>query len=89
MIHRLYAIFDTKAESWLPPFMSQNGNTAVRTIRDLVADYNHPFGKHPGDYALFLVGEWNDQNCQYTIEPQPVHLHNLIELVPSVDMSTV
>lgn len=80
MQHRIFAIFDSKAEAWLPPFMSQNEATALRQIANLTVDSGHPFGSNPEDFAMFDIGSWDDANCRYELEPAPRHLANLVEL---------
>lgn len=87
MLHRVYAIRDAKAEAWLPPFMSTNDAVCARTISNLVADGSHPFGQNPGDYALFYLGQWDDNSCKYELESAPVHVCNLVELISGVDSS--
>ena len=40
---------------------------AVRTFADMANDSNHNIGKHPEDYTLYHIGEWDDNTC--IIEP--------------------
>lgn len=60
MKHSLFAIFDSKAKAFLPPFMLPNSEMAVRAFSDCVNDPAHQFARHPADYTLFKVGEFDD-----------------------------
>jgi len=60
MIQFIYAIHDNKANAYLPPFFLHNHNMARRTFGDCIQDPEHAFGKHPDDYSLWELGEFND-----------------------------
>lgn len=60
MIHKVFAIFDTKAKSFLPPFYLPEQGMAVRAFADGINDVTHQFGKHPEDYALFQLAAFDD-----------------------------
>lgn len=62
MITRLYAIYDRKAVVYHQPFYAITDAVAVRTVSDVVADPNAPFGRHPNDYVVYMVGTYDDQN---------------------------
>lgn len=53
------SVYDSKAEAWLPPMHFQSKGQAWRSFSDEVNRADSEFGKHPEDYALFVVGEWN------------------------------
>lgn len=81
MLLRAYSIFDNKALTYHQPFFAATDAAAVRMLRDLVDDSNTSVGRHPGDYALFLVGEWNDQNGQFSALVPSLHVTDAIALV--------
>ena len=60
MIHKIYAVYDSKGESYTPPFFDHAEGRAIRTFADCCNDTNHQFGKHPEDYTLFNLGEYDD-----------------------------
>ena len=51
---------------------------AIRTFTDALLDTEHPFGKHPQDYTLFMVGTYNDQTGK-TDSITPISLGNGVE----------
>lgn len=83
MKHNLYSIYDVKADAYLPPFTLHQDGMAVRAFRDCCNDDTHNFGKNPGDYTLFKLGEFDDQSGLVTsgINGAPLKLHCGIELL--------
>lgn len=80
MLLRAYSIFDNKAVQYHPPFYQSTDAAAIRSVRDLVDNPETSVGRHPADYTLFLVGEWDDQSG--TFRPWPVvHVCDAIALV--------
>ena len=60
MIHKIYAVFNSKSEAYSLPFYYQHEGQATRTFSDWVNDSNTPYGKHPEDYTLFAIGEYDE-----------------------------
>ena len=60
MKHEIFAIFDSKAHAYLPPFIMHQKAMAIRVFSDCINDQGHQFGKNPGDYTLFHIGEFDD-----------------------------
>ncbi len=60
MIHKIFTFYDEKAEAYLPVFMMHAPAMARRTFSDMVNDLGHQFGKHPEDYTLYEIGEFDD-----------------------------
>ena len=61
MIQFIYTIHDSKALAFLPPFYLHNKNMAQRSFGDAVNDIETQFNKHPEDYSLWEIGEFDDQ----------------------------
>ena len=80
MISNIYTIYDVKAEAYLTPFFLQNEAILKRTIMDTLSDDNHMFGKHPEDYIMYYVGEYDDQTGQIVSPETPTVLWKLIDL---------
>jgi hypothetical protein len=56
-----YAVFDTKAEMYSQPFLEVKDGTAIRAVQDLVINQkDHAFAKHPSDFSLHRLGEFDD-----------------------------
>jgi len=66
MIHNIYAVYDSKAETYTPPYFQHKEAMALRTFSDCANDIGHTFGKHPEDYTLFDLGQYDDQTGSIT-----------------------
>ena len=67
MKHKVFAIHDSKAGAFLPPFILPRVEIAIRTFQDCIAATDHQFSKHPEDYNLFTLGEWSDDSGMYDV----------------------
>lgn len=77
MITKLYSVFDFKTAVFGRPFTDQSDNSAIRNFADAVNDSSNPnnlWHKHPEDFSLFLVGDFDDENGELI----PIHPKNLI-----------
>lgn len=80
MIQQLYTVYDEKADAFLPPFFVPTHGLALRAFKDCVNSKDHQFGKHPADYSLFYLGDWDDDTCEFTIVPRKA-LGNGVEFI--------
>lgn len=78
---KIFAVYDTKAEAYARPFFDQSRGSALRSFADIANDSTHPIGKHPGDYTLFEIGEYNDQNGEIKNNDANVALGAAIEFL--------
>lgn len=60
MIVGIFSIYDVKAEVYLQPFFAANAAVAERIMTDEVRNPNSVFSRHPRDFQLFKVGDFND-----------------------------
>lgn len=65
----LCSVFDAKAEAFMQPVFVQAKGQAIRSFSDAINDASTNFGKHPEDYTLFVVGEWDELDG--TLYPAP------------------
>lgn len=56
---KIFSVKDKMAEAFLPPFFLPEIGQATRSFYDCVNDKNHEFGKHPEDYDLYIIGEFD------------------------------
>ncbi|UDN67594.1 nonstructural protein [robinz microvirus RP_62] len=81
MVLHGYSVFDTKALVYSPPFFQSAHGAAIRMFMDLANDVNTTIGRHPADYILFHVCQFDDQTGLSTaIEPR-AHLADAISLL--------
>lgn len=55
-----YAIYDTKAEFFQRPFFAQTDGLALRAVVDEGLRRGSELSKHPSDYIVFAIGEFDD-----------------------------
>lgn len=84
MILRAYSIFDRKALSYHPPYYAGTDGQAVRTLSDVVADTNSMLSRHPNDFVLFHVGDFDDQKGSFKPVSPIVHIIDAIALVAAM-----
>lgn len=81
MVKYICSIFDVKAEAWLVPMFFQGKGQAVRSFNDAVNDPGTEFGKHPEDYTLFLLGEFDERSGYISVRDAPEPLVVGVNLV--------
>lgn len=60
MLMRVVAVRDSKTEAFGQPFFCVTKGYAVRSFADEVQRSGSEFGKHPEDFALFYIGDFDD-----------------------------
>jgi hypothetical protein len=67
-----YAVFDRKAEMYSQPFLEIKDGTAIRAVQDIVINNkDHAFAKHPSDFSLFRLGDFDDETGIINGEEKP------------------
>lgn len=61
MLKTICSIHDTKAQVWITPMFFQSAAQAVRSFGDVVNERGTEFNKHPEDYILFKLGEFDER----------------------------
>jgi hypothetical protein len=64
---KIYAVMDTKAEAFMNPFYVRTLGEAIRSFTDESNKQESPFFKHPEDFNLFELGDFD----QFTGVLQP------------------
>lgn len=76
---KIFTVFDSKVEAFLRPFFMQSKGEALRAFADTVNDKNTQLNRHPEDYTLFELGEYDDSNATFKILDAKISLGNAIE----------
>lgn len=76
----MYSVYDTKISAYMVPFAARQDGEALRMFQQAVTDPGHQFFPHAGDYTLFYIGEWDDENATYEQSVAPINLGNGLEL---------
>lgn len=68
MKHVICSIYDSAIEAYMRPFTAQAEGQAVRMFEDEVLRNDSEISKHPTDYSLFIIGEFDDHSGKLTTE---------------------
>lgn len=66
MITKIFSVFDRASKTYSHPFYLLREEQAIRAFTDAINSPSHEFGKHPADYALFYMGEFDDLTGKHT-----------------------
>lgn len=75
---KLFAIRDIKAEGFNIPFCQPTFGLAERMFKDAVKDQENQLSKHPEDFALYHVGEFDNKTGTITALDVPQHVCDAI-----------
>ena len=79
MIYKVFTVFDSKVDVFLPPFFCRTSGEAARIVMDLCSDKTHNFYKYRSEYVLFELGSYDDSLGMMIPLTAPVPLHLLTE----------
>lgn len=68
---KIFSVYDSKAEAYLPPFFVGSTGLAVRMFSQAAQDSSHQFCKHASDFTLFELGVWDDEHSAFVIASAP------------------
>lgn len=83
-MQQAFSVRDNKAETYGEPFYRPNQVVAIRSLSDAIAEGNNPWAKHPDDYSLYHVGEWDDTEGDL-IAATKTHICNLAEIADTLE----
>lgn len=66
---KVFSVFDSKAAFFGNPFFDQREASAIRSFGDAVKsnDPMNGFAKHPEDYSLFMLGEFDNETGEFDL----------------------
>lgn len=73
MIHRIFSVLDLKIGAYASPFFMPTVAAAKRAFSGACNDPSTMLYKHPEDFSLYLLGEFDDESGAVT----PVQPENL------------
>lgn len=81
MITFAYSVYDNKVGTFSQPFFAVHVQVAVRSIIAVAHDLDTTIGRHPADYALYQVGEFDDQTGE--LRPcHPLSIGTVLSMLP-------
>lgn len=68
----VFSVFDAAVGSHAQPFFARSQLEATRMFVDAVQDRGTNLNKHPGDFTLWRLGEFDDQLGRFFESKEPV-----------------
>ncbi len=81
-----FSLKDMKAEAFNRPFPSQNRATAIREISTQI-ESDEKLSSYASDFALYEVGDFDENNGRWTIPADPIHILDCIEMKEADDQT--
>jgi len=81
MIHELYAVYDSKAEQFLPPWCVPTKGMALRDFKDACNKEGQPWNRNPEDYTLFYLGTWDGDSAKFKLTATPESVCIAIQMI--------
>lgn len=80
---KIFALLDSKLESYGQPFFFLHPGQAVRFLQDLVSDNqkSNSVAQHPEDFRLFQLGSYDPTVGRFTNLDVPIFLADAISFV--------
>lgn len=87
MLMQILCVYDSKAESYNRPVYVEAVGIGLRGFMDLLKNPEHEFTKHPEDYTLFHLGEFDTKTAKFDLLKTPKSLGVAIEFMPQTSNS--
>lgn len=66
---KMLAVYDSKVEAFMTPMFFQSVGQAMRSFGDAVQNAESEFAKHPEDYVLFEIADFNPSTGSLEVLP--------------------
>lgn len=83
MIVYAYSVHDKAVGAFLPVFFARSKGEAIRSFVSAVGDEKHQFALNKGDYTLYALGSFDDNNGLFSPLVDPERIISAIEVQPS------
>jgi hypothetical protein len=78
---KLYAVKDIAAGTTNQPFSFQTDRDAIEGLRAVANDENSTIGKHPEDFELYHLGEYDMRSMEFDLLDKPILVIGAKELL--------
>lgn len=77
----IFSVYDEKAQTYSTPVFLPHKGLAVREFSDVVKDKNSALAKHPDDYKMMCLGEFDNVSGFISAFVQPEFICSAVEFV--------
>ena len=82
MMLKIYSVMDVKASAFMSPFFTAHDGQAVRSFGDACNDEKSMFARHPEDFALYRLGEFDDVAGKLKAQEVPEFIIRAVDMLP-------
>ncbi len=84
MTEKVFTVYDSKIEAFLPPWHARTSGEAIRQFTDAAMDTKTQFSRHPSDFTLFEIGSFDNLTGTFTNLKAHASLGTALQLIESV-----
>lgn len=81
MSKKLFSVYDSKTEAYLPPLAYKTKAEALREFEQAAQSPQSNIGKYPTDYSLFELADFNEDTAEIIPHKIPLLLSNASEFI--------
>lgn len=81
---KVFALYDLKGKFYAPPFVAPTVGMASRSFADIARSPESIVYKHPEDYILYQIGNYDDNSGVLEAVIPPVHIASAIEFQDAI-----
>jgi len=71
---KVFSIYDIKAETYMEPVSARAIGEGIRNFEDALTDNRSSLSKHPDDFILYELGEFNEDTGLFNLLVAPREL---------------
>jgi len=73
------SVFDSAVGYYFQPFFARSRAEALRSFKDACNQEGHNFNKHSGDFSLFILATWDEENGKFEQLDAPASMGTALE----------
>lgn len=85
---QVFSVYDSKTQVWGQPNFLLNKGAAMRAWGEAANDTQSNIGKHPADFTMFHIAEWDDETGTLTMLKAKENLGTALEFKVENDAYT-
>lgn len=79
MVVKMFTVYDSKAVAFRLPMFFNSVGQAVRGFGDIARDKENEIGRHPGDFTLMQIGDFDTETGAVTMLESKINLGSALE----------
>jgi len=85
---QIFTVYDKKMETYKNLMEFKNQAVMARDLAEIANNPESTLFKHPTDYEVYKVGEFNQQNGILTTKEKPEFITNITDLMETKNVKT-